>query len=100
MAAGGLPFQIAADRRYDRSGDPRRLARAVRAGATVFMPQIHQVLPRVMRLMAALRWPCSAPSARNARFSSSSRAEGARVWGCTTTAASTPSGSSSRAGGP
>ena len=55
MARGGLPFQIAASRRYDRSGDPRRLARAVRAGATIFMPQIHQVLPRVMRLMAALR---------------------------------------------
>jgi hypothetical protein len=54
-ARGGLPFQIAAARRYDRSGDPRRLARAVRAGATVFMPQIHQVLPRVMRLMVALR---------------------------------------------
>ena len=55
MAGSGLPFQIAASRRYDRSGDPRRLARAVRAGATVFMPQIHEVLPRVMRLMVALR---------------------------------------------
>jgi hypothetical protein len=54
-ARSGLAFQIAAARRYDRSGDPRRLARAVRSGATVFMPQIHQVLPRVMRLMAALR---------------------------------------------
>jgi hypothetical protein len=55
MAASGLPFQIAADRRYDRSGDPRRLQRARRTGATVFMPQIHQVLPRVARLMVALR---------------------------------------------
>jgi len=55
MARGGVPFQIAADRRYDRSGDPRRLAPAVRAGATVFMPQVHQVLPRVSRLMVALR---------------------------------------------
>ena len=55
MTRTGLPFQIAADRRYDRSGDPRRLARAVRAGATVFVPQIHQLLPRVMRLMVGLR---------------------------------------------
>ena len=55
MAASGVPFQVAADRRYDRSGDPRRLSRALRAGATVFMPQIHQVLPRVMRLMVGLR---------------------------------------------
>jgi len=55
MAAGGLPFQIANERRYDRSGDPRRLAPALRAGATVFLPQVHQVLPRLMRLMVALR---------------------------------------------
>jgi JmjC domain len=55
MAASGLPFQIASDRRYDRSGDPRHLSRALDNGATVFMPQIHQVLPRVTRLMVALR---------------------------------------------
>ena len=55
MARGGVPFQIAAHRRYDRSGEPRRLAPALRSGATVFMPQIHQVLPRVTRLMVALR---------------------------------------------
>ncbi len=55
MAAAGLPFQIAADRRYDRSGDRRRLRRAVAAGKTVFVPQAHQVLPRLARLMVALR---------------------------------------------
>jgi hypothetical protein len=55
MAAGGVPFQIAAGRRYDRSGDPRRLSRAVGSGATIFLPQVHQVLPRVARLMVALR---------------------------------------------
>lgn len=55
IARSGLPFQIAADRRYDRSGDPRRLGRALAAGKTVFFPQIHQVLPRLMRLMVALR---------------------------------------------
>lgn len=54
-AAAGLPFQIAADRRYDRSGDPRRLRPALAAGKTVFFPQIHQVLPRLARLMVALR---------------------------------------------
>jgi hypothetical protein len=55
MAASGLPFQIAADRRYDRSGDRRRLPRAIATGQTVFLPQAHQVLPRLARLMVALR---------------------------------------------
>jgi cupin superfamily protein len=55
MAAAGLPFQIAADRRYDRDADPRRLRPALAAGKTIFMPQIHEVLPRLMRLMVALR---------------------------------------------
>jgi hypothetical protein len=51
----GLPFQIASERRYDRSGRAARLAPALRDGKTIFFPQIHQVLPRVMRLMVALR---------------------------------------------
>ena len=55
MAGAGLPFQIVADRRYDRSADSRRLRGALAAGATVFLPQVHQVLPRLMRLMVALR---------------------------------------------
>jgi hypothetical protein len=55
MAEAGAPFQIAAERRYDRSGDPRRLRAALAAGATVFLPQVHQILPRLMRLMVALR---------------------------------------------
>ena len=55
MAAGGVPFQIAAERRYDREGDPRRLRRALAEGKTIFLPQVHQVLPRLMRLIVALR---------------------------------------------
>jgi hypothetical protein len=55
MAEAGAPFQIAAERRYDRSGDPRRLRAALAAGATVFLPQVHHVLPRLARLMVALR---------------------------------------------
>jgi len=55
LAASGVPFQIVADRRYDRSGDRTRLRRALAAGATVYLPQVHQVLPRLMRLMVALR---------------------------------------------
>jgi hypothetical protein len=55
MAASGLPFQIADERRYDRTADPRGLRPALRRGATVFLPQVHQVLPRLMRLMVALR---------------------------------------------
>jgi Cupin superfamily protein len=55
LAHVGLPFQIAAERRYDRSGRAGRLRPALRAGKTVFFPQIHQILPRVTRLMVALR---------------------------------------------
>jgi hypothetical protein len=51
----GLPFQIAAHRRYDRSGRAGRLAPALATGKTVFIPQVHQILPRVMRLIVALR---------------------------------------------
>ena len=51
----GVPFQIALERRYDRSGDPRRLPTALKRGATVYLPQAHQMLPRVARLMVALR---------------------------------------------
>src|SRR5262249_38022643 len=55
LARDGVPFQIAIERRYDRTGDRRRLAGALRSGATIYMPQAHQVLPRVARLMVALR---------------------------------------------
>ena len=55
MAGSGLPFQIAAERRVDRSGDPRRLAAALASGQTAYLPQVHQVLPRLMRLMVSLR---------------------------------------------
>jgi len=55
MACSGLPVQIAAARRYDRRPDPAAIAGALRRGDTVFMPQVHQVLPRVARLMVALR---------------------------------------------
>jgi hypothetical protein len=55
MAEAGAPFQIAAERRYDRSGDPRRLRAALATGATVFLPQVHQLLPRLARLIVALR---------------------------------------------
>ncbi len=55
LAASGLPVQIAAERRYERSPTPLRVRRALAESATVFLPQIHQVLPRVMRVMVALR---------------------------------------------
>lgn len=55
MTAAGLPFQVVADARYDRSGERRRLRLALASGKTVFVPQIHQVLPRLARLMVALR---------------------------------------------
>jgi hypothetical protein len=68
MAASGLPFQIAADRRYDRRGDPGRLGAALRTGKTVYLPQIHQVLPRVARLMVALRATLLGPAREECSF--------------------------------
>ncbi len=55
FVASGLSFQVVAERRYDRSADPRRLGRALARGETVYVPQVHQVLPRLMRLMVAIR---------------------------------------------
>jgi hypothetical protein len=55
LARSGLPVQIAAERRYHRRPTRSQIDRAFAAGATVYMPQVHQVLPRVARLMAALR---------------------------------------------
>ncbi len=68
MAEGGLPFQIVADRRVDRSGDPRRLAAALAAGRTAYLPQVHQVLPRLMRLMVALRAALLGPGREESSF--------------------------------
>ena len=55
LARLGVPFHSVVERRYDRSGDVRRLTHALARGATVYAPQVHQVLPRVARLMVALR---------------------------------------------
>ncbi len=68
MAGSGVPFQIAAERRYDRSGNPRRLRAALAAGATVFLPQVHQILPRLMRLMVALRTSLMGPLREECSF--------------------------------
>ncbi|HEY7602180.1 MAG TPA: cupin domain-containing protein [Methylomirabilota bacterium] len=68
MARGGLPFQIVADRRVDRSGDPRRLAAALAAGETAYVPQVHQVLPRLTRLMVALRAALLGPGREESSF--------------------------------
>ena len=55
LTRAGLPFHLVSDRRYDRSGDRRRLGSALDAGATAYMPQANEVLPRVARLMVAIR---------------------------------------------
>jgi hypothetical protein len=68
LARRGLPFQIAAHRRYDRSGRARMLRPALAAGKTVFLPQVHQVLPRVMRLMVALRAAFMGPGRAETSF--------------------------------
>src|SRR5262249_58872765 len=68
MAEGGAPFQIVVERHYDRSGDPGRLQDALAAGATVFLPQVHQLLPRLMRLMVAIRTGLVGPLREEASF--------------------------------
>ncbi len=68
LVRAGAPFQIALERHYDRSGDPSRLRAALRAGATVYLPQVHQVLPRVMRLMVALRATLLGPFREESSF--------------------------------
>lgn len=68
MAARGLPFHVAANRRYDRTGDPRRLAPALGDGRTIYLPQVHQVLPRLARLMVALRTTVFGPAREECSF--------------------------------
>jgi mannose-6-phosphate isomerase-like protein (cupin superfamily) len=68
MAASGLPFQVVADRRYDRSADPRRVREALGTGATVYLPQVHQVLPRLARIMVALRAALLGPAREECSF--------------------------------
>ena len=38
LARTGLPFHLVSDRRYDRSGDRRRLRPALDMGATAYLP--------------------------------------------------------------
>ena len=68
LARSGVPFQIAADQRYDRSGDPGRLDPALASGATVFLPQVHELLPRLARLMVALRHAFFGPFREESSF--------------------------------
>jgi hypothetical protein len=95
IARTGLPFQIVANRRYDRSGDPRQLSPALAHGKTVFFPQIHQVLPRLARLMVALRAEILGPGREETSFCSWPMAAGA--GGLHHDGESTRFGSSSRA---
>ena len=68
LADAGSPFHTALDRRYDRSSDPRRLPDALAAGESVYFPQAHQVLPRVARLMVALRAAFLGPGREECSF--------------------------------
>jgi hypothetical protein len=68
LVRAGAPFQTALERRYDRSGNRARLSAALRAGATVYLPQVHQILPRVMRLMVALRAALLGPFREESSF--------------------------------
>jgi hypothetical protein len=55
LAASGVPVHVVAERRARRAPTRRQLAQAMADGSTVYLPQVHQLLPRVMRLMVALR---------------------------------------------
>ena len=68
LARAGVPFQTVAGRRYDRSGHPRVLPRALREGRTIFFPQVHQVLPRLARLMVAVRAALVGPARDECSF--------------------------------
>ncbi len=68
MAVSGLPVQIAIERRYERTPTSIRVRHALDEGATVFLPQVHQVLPRVMRLMVALRAALFGPCREECSF--------------------------------
>jgi mannose-6-phosphate isomerase-like protein (cupin superfamily) len=64
----GVPYQVARERRHDRTPDRARVREALNAGATVFLPQAHQVLPRVARLMVALRAALLGPQRAECSF--------------------------------
>src|SRR5215510_4945860 len=68
LALSGLPVQIAAERRYVRRPGRDQIRRAFREGATIYLPQIHQVLPRVARLMAQLRAMLFGPGREECSF--------------------------------
>ncbi len=68
LVASGVPVHIVAERRARRAPSRRQLGRAMAAGATVYLPQVHQVLPRVMRLMVALRAACLGPFREECSF--------------------------------
>jgi mannose-6-phosphate isomerase-like protein (cupin superfamily) len=68
LARSGLPVQIAAERRYQRRPTRAQIDRAFADGSTVFMPQIHQVLPRVARLMVSLRASLFGPGREETSF--------------------------------
>src|SRR5262245_18980619 len=68
LALSDLPVQIAADRRYVRRPRREQIRRAFAEGATIYMPQIHQVLPRVARLMAQLRASLFGPGREECSF--------------------------------
>jgi hypothetical protein len=55
LARDGVPFHVVADREHHRTPDPKELTAALASGATVLFPGVHEVLPRIARLMVALR---------------------------------------------
>lgn len=61
-------MQIADERRYTRRPTRAQIGRAFADGATIYMPQVHQVLPRVARLMAALRSTLFGPGREECSF--------------------------------
>jgi cupin superfamily protein len=68
LARSGLPVQIAAERTYNRRPTHAQIDRAFADGAAVYMPQIHQVLPRVARLMVSLRASLFGPGREETSF--------------------------------
>ncbi|MBI1854067.1 MAG: cupin-like domain-containing protein [Planctomycetes bacterium] len=55
LARSGLPFHAVLERDHDRSPDSARVDRLLAEGRTIFLVQPHQVLPRLARLIVAIR---------------------------------------------
>ncbi len=68
LAGSGLPVHVVADGSHDRAPDPGALDRALLNGKTALLVQPHQYLPRLARLVVALRAAFTGPFREECSF--------------------------------